>query len=104
MSHTPGPWTAHQNKAQKEVSPQQWEIGLADSLELSGFIGIRNDAYMLVGGVCTEADARLMAAAPELLSACIKAVDRIEAEFGPSSVRHHFLELYSAIAKAKGKS
>ena len=99
-AHTPGPWMAYKNPAQKEASEEQWSIGLADSFEKYGFIGIRDDAYMMVGGVCTESDARLMAAAPELL----EAAERLMEHYAHCLPDHMTNEFRECIAKAKGKS
>ena len=69
--HTPGPWF-YQGRAGEPGSYPQFDIGLGvwdHQGELAGQVhGCRGDEYMQVGGVCSEADARLIAAAPELLS------------------------------------
>lgn len=121
-SHTPGPWMAYKNPAQKEASEEQWSIGLADSFEKYGFIGISGDAYMMVGGVCTEADACLMAAAPELKASVSELLEELELNPIPDancrchisapcndcvnygSLREVIKSAYAALARAKGKS
>lgn len=68
--HTPGPWIFGQNKFQKNSG--QYDIGLSVSdTEAGGISGCRRgtDDYFCVGGLCREADARLIAAAPEMLEA-----------------------------------
>ena len=65
---TAGNWIAFQNESQKQNvsrSLTQWSIGLDHPVDLCRGV-CRND-YMLVGGICTEADARAMAASKELL-------------------------------------
>ena len=66
MSHTKGPWTfteyyihdAIGYKTKKKVSPDHWNI-----------YGKSNDNTMKVGQALSEANARLIACAPELLQA-----------------------------------
>lgn len=72
LQHTPGPWVVQQS----HHAADQWHIGLT----ICPVIGVsgcrRGDEYMHVGGVCSEADARLIAAAPELLEA-LKAAQQV---------------------------
>ena len=68
---TAGNWIAFQNEAQKrdiEGHDPRWSIGLDHPNELCR--GVNGDDYMLVSGICTEADAKAMAASKELLEAC----------------------------------
>lgn len=64
---TPGNWIAFQSETQRERRTyQQWSVGLKN--KLSDCHGVGDDStYMLVSGVCTEADAKAMAASRELL-------------------------------------
>jgi hypothetical protein len=65
---TAGNWIAFQNEAQKrdiEAWGSRWSIGLDHPVELCR--GVNGDDYMLVSGICTEADAKAMAASKELL-------------------------------------
>ena len=68
---TAGNWIAFQNESQKrdidEHGPR-WSIGLDHPVDLCR--GVNGDDYMLVSGICTEADAKAMAASKELLEAC----------------------------------
>ena len=59
--HTPGPWVAQPDP---HSNPGEWVIGIA------------NGPVDYVA-VCSERDARLIAAAPELLEALTKMVERI---------------------------
>ena len=63
---TAGNWIAFQSEQAELAS--QWSIGLENQ---GGIHGVGNDEerenYMLVGGICTEADAKAMAASKELL-------------------------------------
>lgn len=60
---TAGNWIAHQSE-QAQLS-SQWSIGIENKYGVHG-VG-DDDAYMLVSGICTEADAKAMAASKELL-------------------------------------
>lgn len=108
MSHTPGPWFWNDKKAKEGCSP--WDIGG----ELKGvndktvmFLEIDNaakDPDDYEPFFCTtEANARLIAAAPELLEACKSALwsfRKYETEF----LNHPlFSELESAINKAESE-
>jgi hypothetical protein len=68
-AHTPGPWFFGQTEAQKKthIKEQQWSIYITSSEH--GIMGCRGEEYMCVSGICKEADARLIAAAPDLLAA-----------------------------------
>lgn len=106
--HTPGPWMYGQNWHQ--IGRGQFEIGLSQSEEAGGGIsGCRNgsDEYMLVSGPCREADARLMAAAPELLEA-LRALDRVLNKPGvpmhSDAVQAAIESARAAIARAEGRA
>lgn len=72
--HTPGPWIYGQNSFQKERDTA-WEIGRSLQCEaagggISGLSRIEGDCdYFLAAGEMSEANARLIASAPELLEA-----------------------------------
>jgi hypothetical protein len=96
MTHTPGPWfsgSLFETEYEKVVSVGPFETdwhhygdSIAEVFDANG-----NDA---VSNAC------LIAAAPDLLEACEKALARFESEkmFGPDRVA-----LEEAIKKAKGK-
>lgn len=92
MSHTQGPWKVTSNKLQCFIDGPNGE-------EVAQCLG--------------DADARLIAAAPELLEA-LKSAERVlqtqvRCEFNagapPTGTYHHtkLLEIQAAIAKAEGK-
>lgn len=85
MSHTPGPWCYRKGQL------------------IRTFVVGRENGYLITMGVNREEDARLMAAAPELLEACIIARNYLNSGFsdGPreSEVRE---ALENAVRKAKG--
>lgn len=94
---TPGNWIAFQNESQKRDivgSGPRWSIGLDHPVELCR--GVSGDDYMLVSGICTEADAKAMAASKELASALKALVNSFE--------KHRPKELWdnarAALAKA----
>lgn len=66
MTITPGNWIAHQSEQAKLSN--QWSIGIENNY---GIHGVGNDDrredYMLVSGICSEADAKAMASSKELL-------------------------------------
>jgi hypothetical protein len=64
--HTPGPWAAWQNKS--ESGSNYWRIRTAPEK-----YGLQDN----LGGYCGEANARLIAAAPDLLEA-LQAEDRAQ--------------------------
>lgn len=53
-------------------------------------------------GYCGEANARLIAAAPELLEALTKLLDEVESDFSPSQLTRNAAR--AALAKATGES
>lgn len=101
-NHTPGPWHWGQNAYQKDHG--QYTIGLGAPDDLcpeAGISGCRpgdyTNEYMSVGGICTEADARLIAAAPDLLAA-LKKIAHATKNIGESKFRHP--EEYRALCEA----
>ena len=76
---TAGNWIAYQNEAQKrdiDEHGQRWSIGLDNPVEFCR--GVNGSDYMLVSGICTEADAKAMAASKELASALAALVNSFE--------------------------
>jgi hypothetical protein len=93
-THTPGPWRA---------APQPGQT-----------VGVHTFTHCVMWGddvladTLTEPDARLMAAAPELLAACREAFERLERmTYSTVTVRDHLMDVRDlmerAIAKAEGK-
>ena len=102
---TPGPWFISQDVAQKSGEYEQWSIGLAP-----GGWGIRKDRsdpdeYMLVGGICSQATARLISAAPDLVEAVLVALETEEQrrDTGNTYVVSNIEAFRAALAKARGQ-
>ena len=87
--HTPGPWEAYQLEG-REGSDFWWICAGNKN-------GWRGDSYMEVSGHIGEANARLIAAAPEMLAALRSIMDGGIAD--PAQV----LIAHAAIAKAEGR-
>ena len=92
MKHTPGPWHAVQDRNGSNcdmlVETENFRIatcGRADSL-------------------VAQANANLIAAAPELLSACKATVADAEKAVNPASRLYGYEALKAAIAKAEGQT
>ncbi|MCK5611746.1 hypothetical protein KAR91_58295 [Candidatus Pacearchaeota archaeon] len=96
MEHTKGPWEASHNPA-SEIR-EGWQIGMWER-DVTANTGLGPSATG-IGETRGEADANanLIAAAPELLEAC-KAIG--DAMIKTQGFMPHFLE--QAIAKAEGK-
>lgn len=104
--HTPGPWIAVDNAfARNKAGETQWTFG--PSFECLGLVYNRTSS----GGSQTieEANARLIAAAPELLSACRNAAN-VLAALATGQLKAvdkdspALLQLRTAIAKAEGNA
>lgn len=94
--HTPGPWGAYQLKGH-EGSDFWW-------ISAGNRNGWKGASYMQVSGQIGEANARLIAAAPELLEALEQAADYL-AEFFEEGREHRVIKLAdAAIAKAEGRA
>lgn len=95
MSHTPGPWTATEDDPAMKMRGANGECVLI------------NDAFW--GNENREADARLIAAAPDLLEAAEALIEYVEAcdSTSPWEAYKHLagleIDLKRAIAKAKGE-
>ena len=88
MARTPGPWSYMQDGEEP-----YWSIGMAG--------GNPNSGHAMV--YTNEADARLMAAAPELLSA-LKAHLPWDEEYGPVQGWGIWQDAIDAINKAEGRA
>ena len=63
---TAGNWIAFQVPAQKRYN--QWSVGIENQYGIHGVgSGELRDVSMFVGGICSEADAKAMAASKELI-------------------------------------
>jgi hypothetical protein len=92
-THTPGPWTVYRCQFVDEYEAQPL---LACGINGASFDASRDECHH----VLTLADARLIAAAPELLEACKKAMEFFISESDFDSIK---IPLEKAIAKAEGK-
>lgn len=88
-THTPGPWTVFEN---------------IDDYGISFVINEFKYSGMVAQQPTIDANMRLIAAAPELLSACRTALAYIEGRINNLSPGEMFNALDSAIAKAEGRS
>jgi len=99
--HTPGPWGYHVIGHSREIlRPAGTEvlIGSDDTWVCAMYPGIGGDDE-----ATDEANARLIAAAPDLLAALIRARECIEDAVGESDGWQIFDEIDAAIAKATGE-
>jgi hypothetical protein len=93
VEHTPGPWRTGTKRY------------MADPLYIEAGEGVN---FTIIGKARTLADARLIAAAPDLLAACERAVDLLHkyandaSSHRTSTIRVIRDELRAAIAKATG--
>lgn len=105
--HTPGPWEWTWEDASMQILSRAGDIGEGHVLAVTPCEACQKRNYRCLGP--TEANARLIAAAPEMLAAC----ESIATQEG--LLRHHLTavkgceplfralsELKAAIAKAKG--
>lgn len=99
--HTSGPWTSHD----KGIHPNPYICGR----EIEWEHGIDAPVIAYIVGVNTEANARLIAAAPELLEALKNAKDIIRIWHGPNAWEVYersspeMRNINDAIAKATGE-
>jgi hypothetical protein len=92
--HTPGPWVCSQ------MESGGWKIHPADN---PGFKICRIEnaiTYLMDFDEAAEPDARLIAAAPDLLAACQEFVRKVEA--GEARSTKSYEQMKAAIAKADG--
>jgi hypothetical protein len=98
MKHTPGPWEYYDNATERGLNGI---TGISYSVCSNKHV---DDRFYLIcnttdGFKQAEADARLIAAAPELLEACKEALSVMKRY---ADVPVHILALEKAIAKAEG--
>lgn len=81
LPHTPGPWKQQAPKIDGVVDAYRWiEAGNGMFPDPDGSNADLNPSGFKLSGFISEADARLIAAAPELLAACKaqhEAIDRL---------------------------
>jgi hypothetical protein len=95
IKHTPGPWE-WDDEVWAEYDPEQrapWLIGSDGQQVLTGRIKCR-----------TEADARLIAAAPDLLKTLTILVENIVHAMPSSALLAPVVNARAAIAKARGEA
>jgi hypothetical protein len=98
MSHTPGPWTLNASPGDAEGDFELYAKPIYGPLS-SPFL----NAPVLAVVVCND-DARLIAAAPELLAACEAALRYIDKWSGEVHLTEAtFKSMCAAVKKAKGE-
>jgi len=96
-NHTLGLWTA------KEIAEGHWGVFTVASERLPlAVLNHARDGHDGYRTITTPANARLMAASPELLAVCMRAKKMLEPELTKEPDRTIFWELVFAIAKATG--
>lgn len=114
MSHTPGPWVIHGLNSTSDINGPVNPVRVAKFWPGPGAYEVVADcSHAVTGSASGEANARLIAAAPEMIEA-LKSAERVlqaqvRCEFNagapPTGTYHHtkLLEIQAAIAKAEGK-
>lgn len=96
-------WIHWQNPSQELLTEgRHWSVGLRND---HGYHGAGNapGEYMCLAGICTEDDARQMAAAPHMLAALRDVVAVMERDLaGLAVIRPELTAARSAIARATG--
>jgi len=101
--HTPGPWVAQWSTRGEDMIKRGWHVFNEDHVDDEGCVCALDDDYD--GNARTEANARLIAAAPAMLMAL-----RELAEWdGPQYAAHRALQAFqrqarAAIAQATGQN
>lgn len=105
MSHTPGPWEVeiHANGCVFITSPNTSSSG-GDIADLYHTILDAFDGQQIVTKQNAEANAHLIAAAPDLLEACEEAVEQLWHLAKDKQTNPWVKQLRAAIAKAKGEA
>lgn len=100
MKHTPGPWNTHSHQiAFGTATLQHYLISAKDKLPIA-------ETYPQVDDEQEEANARLIAAAPDLLTACEQILNAFVAETNyrfNANLYDYMVAIEAAIKKAKGE-
>lgn len=103
-AHTPGPWEA------RRIDSQEWEIDAPNgdpTIGYSSWTGMISvygcNDFPNAGEVVAKANARLIAAAPELLAALRECADRLAIHMTHTEDLVAHMTACAAIAKAEGR-
>ena len=88
--HTPGPWQAR-------AGLSRWNVTTCEKPRTFNICAINTDR------IEQAANARLIAAAPELLAACEEAIRYVDSKGSEHVNRVPFVSMRAAIAKARGE-
>ncbi|MGV2110115.1 hypothetical protein ACQZ46_02430 [Agrobacterium salinitolerans] len=99
VKHTEGPWSFQYTDESGECFVIAQNLGGLVGAALPWPTEIDSRDFRRV-----IANARLIAAAPDLLKAAKHSILALEIEFGRSATEVNFHQLYAAIAKAEGRS
>jgi hypothetical protein len=79
VKHTPGPWEVRETGKSGKAWEKDWREIFAGRTPIVSHREYESNTYGTIGGVyISEANARLIAAAPELLAACEAGLDLYE--------------------------
>lgn len=101
--HTPGPWTATTRITGDEISPEETHVELIRKPGVMGQESIKGICLVHSWGIRDaehHANARLIAAAPDLLEALVEARDVIDSKIGLTDAILD--QIRAAIARAEG--
>ena len=98
--HTPGPWVfTEENNGHLEIKGQKRYVAMLFRMD-----DFEADPVETPDCEQAEANARLIAAAPELLDGVKELVEWLEMEYPESLHQKHFDKWYKLIAKAEGST
>lgn len=106
-AHTPGPWKLETVRTSIGLCHKIGPLATTNDREKWACVygdGINPEDKVSLSALRLLADARLIAAAPELLEACKVALAVLTSEWGQLGVERNVPELARAIAKAEGKA
>ena len=100
---TAGNWIAYQSKSQKQhTTNEQWTIAIEHRYPTCHGVG-PDGAFLFFSGICTEADAKAMAASKELLELAYQYQSDLRHPPTSDSVERRLERIAAVLAKAGAK-
>ena len=99
-THTPGPWQTARRHAGRDIFKEERRDFETKEVKFLAFM-VRNEDYLPVEE--SDANARLMTAAPDMLAALDRAAEHFK-RHGTAETQGIACDVFKAIAKARGST